>query len=62
MLARNNLRSDGNYGAIELGMSFPLIDKIRGYAQFFNGYGESLIDSNHSINRVGIGILLTDIL
>ncbi len=62
MLARDNLRSSGNYGAIELGMSFPLYRKIRGYAQFFNGYGESLIDYNHSINRVGIGFLLTDIL
>ena len=62
LLARNNFRSDNNYGAIELGMSFPMFHKIRGYAQFFNGYGESLIDYNHNINRVGIGILLTDIL
>ncbi len=61
LLARNNFRSN-NYGAIELGMSFPMFHKIRGYAQFFNGYGESLIDYNHNINRVGIGILLTDIL
>ena len=62
VMARDNLRSSGNYGAIELGMSFPLYGKVRGYAQFFNGYGESLIDYNHSINRVGIGFLLTDIL
>jgi phospholipase A1/A2 len=62
VLARDNLRSSQNYGAIELGMSFPLYGKIRGYAQYFNGYGESLIDYNHDINRVGIGFLLTDIL
>ncbi len=62
LLARDNLRSHPNYGAIELGMSFPLYHKIRGYAQWFNGYGESLIDYNHDINRVGIGFLLTDIL
>ncbi len=62
LLARNNLRTNENHGAIELGMSFPMYHKIRGYAQFFNGYGESLIDYNHNINRVGIGILLTDIL
>ncbi len=61
VIARNNLRSP-NYGAIELGLSFPLYQKIRGYAQWFNGYGESLIDYNHSINRVGIGFMLTDIL
>ena len=62
LLARNNLRTDENHGAIELGMSFPMYHKIRGYAQFFNGYGESLIDYNHNINRIGVGILLTDIL
>ena len=62
LLARDNLRSHPNYGAIELGMSFPLYHKIRGYAQWFNGYGESLIDYNHNINRVGIGFLLTDML
>lgn len=62
MLARDNLRSSNNYGALELGLSFPLYQRIRGYVQFFNGYGESLIDYNHSINRVGIGFLLTDIL
>ena len=62
MLARNNLRTSQNYGAIELGLSFPLYEKIRGYAQWFNGYGESLIDYNHNINRVGIGFLLSDIL
>jgi phospholipase A1/A2 len=62
VLARDNLRSSHNLGAIELGMSFPLYHRIRGYAQYFNGYGESLIDYNHSINRVGVGFLLTDIL
>jgi phospholipase A1 len=62
LLARDNLRSSNNYGAIELGLSFPLYRKIRGYAQYFNGYGESLIDYNHSINRIGVGFLLTDIL
>ena len=62
LLARDNLRTSNNYGAIELGMSFPLYRKVRGYAQYFSGYGESLIDYNHDINRVGIGFLLTDIL
>jgi phospholipase A1/A2 len=62
VLARDNLRSSHNLGAIELGMSFPLYRQIRGYAQYFNGYGESLIDYNHSINRVGVGFLLTEIL
>lgn len=60
-LLRNNLR-DENYGALELGVSFPLWKRIRGYAQYFNGYGESLIDYNHRIERFGLGFLITDLM
>jgi phospholipase A1 len=64
-LIRNNLRGD-NRGAVELGMSFPFCfdgcDRIRGYVQYFNGYGESLIDYNHRVERIGIGFLITDIM
>ena len=59
MMLRNNLRSE-NYGAIELNYSFPLWGKLRGLVQYFNGYGESLIDYNHRIERIGIGFLLTN--
>lgn len=49
-------------GALELGFSFPMYHRLKGYVQFFNGYGESLIDYDHSVQRIGIGILLTDFL
>ena len=61
VLVRNNLRSD-NRGAFELGFSFPLWGRLKGFAQYFNGYGESLIDYNYRMERFGVGLLLTDLL
>lgn len=55
----NNLRSD-NRTSLEFGYSFPLGDTIKGFFQYSNGYGESLIDYNHRIERFGIGIMLND--
>jgi len=47
---------------VQLDYTFPLWGRVRGYTQLFNGYGNSLIDYNQNITRVGIGILLSDIL
>ncbi len=55
----NNLRSD-NRTSVELGYSFPIGGSVKGFVQYFNGYGESLIDYNQRVQRIGIGIMLND--
>jgi phospholipase A1 len=59
IMLRNNFHSP-NYGAIEIDWSFPMSRRAKWFIQYFNGYGESLIDYNASVNRLGVGIALTD--
>ena len=62
VMSRNNLESGFDRGAFEFGWSFPLwkYPYLKGYIQYFRGYGESLIDYNHRVHRIGIGVSLTD--
>ena len=64
-MVRNNLRED-NRGAVQLDWSIPLsliwdkLDMFSIYLQYFNGYGESLLDYNTSVNRISAGFMLVD--
>lgn len=57
-LIRQNFKT--HKGAIQLGYSYPLNERFKGYIELFDGYAESMIDYNHHNTRLGIGIQLTD--
>lgn len=58
-LWRNNLRPD-NRGAVEIGASWPIQAGFRLYVQYFEGYGESLLDYDHPVSRVGVGFIFAE--
>ncbi|MBU2514043.1 phospholipase A [bacterium] len=46
-------------GTVQFSVSHPLPgDSVYGYFQYWNGYGESLIDYNRSLTKVGLGIMI----
>lgn len=61
MMLRNNLRQE-NLGAVQVDWSIPLwfSDLLSFYIQYFNGYGESLLDYNKSVNRISAGLMLAE--
>lgn len=45
-------------GSVEANLFFPLSDNIQWMIQYFYGYGESLIDYNDRVQRIGVGIVV----
>ncbi len=48
--------------AFELTYSRPIGSVFRIYAQYYKGFGESLLDYDFEIERIGIGIAMNDFL
>ncbi len=56
-MLRNNLwLDDDNRGAFELNYTHGYGEHVRILFQYFNGYGESLLDYDENANRFGIGL------
>ncbi|MCW1360417.1 phospholipase A [Campylobacter jejuni] len=59
-MVRNNLRTSSNKGAVQIDIGYDLFDNgIFWYVQYFNGYGESLIDYNKYVNKLSTGFLIS---
>lgn len=57
---RNNLHFDENRSTLQIEWSLPLIEHVSGYIQYFYGYGESLLDYDARISRIGLGFIVKD--
>ncbi len=54
--------SDGGKGAVQLDYSRPtgFSPNLRWHVQYFDGYGENLLDYRTHIRRIGVGVMLND--
>jgi len=55
-----SLQTRKNRSGTEYDRSFPLNKRLKGLVQYYNGYGESLIDYNVRTRRLGVGVLVED--
>ncbi|STX51535.1 Phospholipase A1 precursor [Legionella busanensis] len=55
-----NLASGLKRGFIQMTLSYPFLNTLSLYTQFFSGYGQSLIEYNHKTTSFGIGLALNN--
>ncbi|MEN6311418.1 MAG: phospholipase A [Acidobacteriota bacterium] len=60
VMLRDNLNFHENRGAVQLEWVFPLFADVGGYVQYYLGYGESLLDYNHRVHRIGVGFVFME--
>lgn len=60
--AKGRKGTKGSYGSIQGDVVFNLRENVGLYAQFWDGYGESLLDYNRSSTRYGIGFIINDLM
>jgi phospholipase A1 len=60
------LKSNFDAGNLKAGLQlsysrpFPGTHAIRWYVQYYYGYGESMIDQEFAVNRIGLGVALSE--
>lgn len=57
---RSNFDIDDNRGSIELNWVFPFSGRLKGILQYFNGYGESLLEYDYRQERISLGLVLAN--
>lgn len=55
---RWNLSSGHGAQQLDLILPMPGVESLKWHVQYWNGYGESLIDFDRSVTRFGLGIML----
>lgn len=55
-IATNTFTFKDNRGSLEFNYLYPINSDLNVHAQFFTGYGETLIDYNHYQSTFGIGV------
>lgn len=55
-----NIESGYTRGFVKVSLSYPILRSISIFGQFFNGYGQSLIEYNHKNTGFGIGLSLNN--